>query len=87
MDWLLTGSLSLPYHMALWYILTKGLQACLTFLVAVFAGRLFDIGWFKIPTLAASLLLVVATILVGECTKYWQLFLCQGLATGVRFVD
>lgn len=59
------------------------LQACLTFLVAVFAGRLFDIGWFKVPILAASLLLVVATILVGECTKYWQLFLCQGLATGI----
>lgn len=59
------------------------IQICLVFLPALFSGRLFDLGIFKIPYVAASALLVVSTFLVAECTQYWQFVLCQGLATGV----
>ncbi|KZP29024.1 MFS general substrate transporter [Athelia psychrophila] len=46
-------------------------------------GRLFDRGYFKVPLFAASCLLVVATVLVAECTQYWQFLLCQGFAIGL----
>ncbi|KAJ3993903.1 major facilitator superfamily domain-containing protein [Lentinula boryana] len=59
------------------------LQLCLVFLPGLVSGRLFDLGIFKLPFVAASALLVTATFLVGECTQYWQFVLCQGLATGL----
>ncbi|KAF7291500.1 MFS general substrate transporter [Mycena kentingensis (nom. inval.)] len=55
----------------------------LTFGLAIFVGRLFDNGWFALPALAASLALVVLTVLVSECTQYWHFLLCQGFAIGV----
>ncbi|KAF5382811.1 hypothetical protein D9757_007269 [Collybiopsis confluens] len=59
------------------------IQICLVFLPALISGRLLDLGIFKIPFVAASVLLVVSTFLVAECTQYWQFVLCQGLATGI----
>lgn len=58
-------------------------QVCLVFLPGLISGRLFDLGIFKLPFVAASALLVTSTFLVAECTQYWQFVLCQGLATGV----
>ncbi|KAF5364699.1 hypothetical protein D9758_005554 [Tetrapyrgos nigripes] len=58
-------------------------QYMMVFLPAVVSGRLFDIGWFKVPYFAASCLLVVATILVGQCTQFWHFLLCQGFAIGL----
>ncbi|KAH7875005.1 major facilitator superfamily domain-containing protein [Lentinula edodes] len=59
------------------------LQVCLVFLPGLISGRLFDLGIFKLPFVAASALLVTSTFLVAECTQYWQFVLCQGLATGL----
>jgi MCP family monocarboxylic acid transporter-like MFS transporter 10 len=59
------------------------MQYALIFLPALVLGRLFDIGYHKGPMGFASVLLVVSTILVAECTKYWQFFLAQGLAVGL----
>lgn len=47
-------------------------------------GRMFDIGYFKLPFFLASILVVVATFLVAQCTQYWHFLLCQGFAIGVR---
>ncbi|KAJ3819279.1 major facilitator superfamily domain-containing protein [Lentinula raphanica] len=58
------------------------LQICLVFLPGLVSGRLFDLGIFRLPFVAASVLLVTATFLVGQCTQYWHFVLCQGLATG-----
>ncbi|KAF9047236.1 major facilitator superfamily domain-containing protein [Rhodocollybia butyracea] len=58
-------------------------QYALVLFPALFSGRLFDLGIFKLPFLAASILVVVCTILVGQCTHYWQFFLCQGVAVGI----
>ncbi|KAJ7117707.1 MFS general substrate transporter [Mycena epipterygia] len=59
------------------------IQYSLVFLPALVIGRLFDLGYFKIPFFAASCLLVLSTFLVAECTQYWHFILCQGLATGL----
>lgn len=55
----------------------------MSFLPAILAGRLFDMGHFKAPVLIASCVIVVGTILTAQCTKYWQFLLCQGFAIGV----
>ncbi|KAJ7138059.1 MFS general substrate transporter [Mycena epipterygia] len=59
------------------------IQIALTFGVAVLMGRLFDNGWFALPAACASLALVVLTILTGQCTKFWQFLVCQGIAVGI----
>ncbi|KAJ7147858.1 MFS general substrate transporter [Mycena crocata] len=58
-------------------------QLALTFAIAVVMGRLFDNGWFALPAFCASVSLVVLTILIGQCTEFWQFLLCQGFAVGV----
>lgn len=40
-------------------------------------------GWFRMPVLIASSVLVAATFLVAQCTEFWQFVLCQGIAVGV----
>ncbi|KAJ6565981.1 MFS general substrate transporter [Mycena sp. CBHHK59/15] len=50
------------------------IQYSLVFLPGLLTGRLFDLGYFKIPFLLASTLL---------CTQFWHFILCQGLATGL----
>ncbi|KAI0063412.1 MFS general substrate transporter [Artomyces pyxidatus] len=59
------------------------IQYSLVFLPALVAGRLFDIGQFRIPLTVATLLLLVCTFLIAECTEYWQLLLCQGFGVGL----
>ncbi|EIN07031.1 MFS general substrate transporter [Punctularia strigosozonata HHB-11173 SS5] len=59
------------------------IQYSLTFLPGLVTGRLFDIGYFRVPLAVASALLVMATFLIAECTEYWQFLLCQGLAVGL----
>ncbi|PBL02118.1 MFS general substrate transporter [Armillaria gallica] len=58
-------------------------QYALVFMPSVVTGRMFDIGYFKAPLLFASILLVLATFLVAECTQYWHFLLCQGFTIGL----
>ncbi|KAK7025062.1 MFS domain-containing protein [Favolaschia claudopus] len=58
-------------------------QYSLVFLPGLVVGRLFDIGYFRVPFFAASVLLVLSTFLVSICTQYWHFLLCQGIATGI----
>ncbi|KAG1850117.1 hypothetical protein F4604DRAFT_1894599 [Suillus subluteus] len=53
------------------------------YLPALVTGRLFDLGYFKIPCFAASCVLVMCTFLVAECTQYQHFFLIQGLGIGM----
>ncbi|KAI6131938.1 MFS general substrate transporter [Pisolithus thermaeus] len=46
-------------------------------------GRLFDLGYFKIPYFVASCGLIACTFLTAECKQYWQFLLVQGLFTGL----
>ncbi|KAG8976910.1 hypothetical protein FRC05_002847 [Tulasnella sp. 425] len=58
-------------------------QYSLVFLPGLFAGRLFDIGFFHPMLMSASCLLVLVTFLVAECHQFWQFMLVQGIVTGV----
>ncbi|PIL24396.1 MFS general substrate transporter [Ganoderma sinense ZZ0214-1] len=55
----------------------------LVFIPGLFAGRIFDMGYVKLPLGIASTLLVTATFLTAECKEYWQFLLCQGIAIGL----
>lgn len=57
-------------------------QYALTYLLALATGRLFDLGYFKIPFFTASCVLVACTFLTAECTEFWQLYLTQGVGLG-----
>ncbi|KAL7414241.1 MFS general substrate transporter [Mrakia frigida] len=59
------------------------LQYCLIFFPSLVMGRLLDTGTFILPFSIAALTYVVATILIAECTKYYQFLLCQGLLLGL----
>ena len=62
------------------------IQYSLTFLPGLVVGRLFDLGYFRSIFFCSSVLLVVATFLIAQCTQYWQFLLCQGFAIGVHFL-
>ncbi|KAJ6540992.1 major facilitator superfamily domain-containing protein [Mycena vulgaris] len=58
------------------------IQHAMIFLPAVLVGRLFDIGYYRVPYAAGSLLIVLATFLVPHCKVYWHYLLCQGFGVG-----
>ncbi|KAI0716985.1 MFS general substrate transporter [Earliella scabrosa] len=58
-------------------------QYSLMFMPGLVLGRLFDMGYLRIPVFLASVLLVVCTFLTTECTEFWQFLLCQGFGIGL----
>ncbi|KAJ7480327.1 hypothetical protein B0H11DRAFT_1724929 [Mycena galericulata] len=58
-------------------------QHALTFFPSVIVGRLFDIGYFRLPFAAGSLLVIIGAFVAPECKVYWQFMLCQGLGVGI----
>ncbi|KAF8920290.1 MFS general substrate transporter [Mucidula mucida] len=58
-------------------------QYSLILLPGLLTGRLFDLGYFRLPYFIASIVLIAATFLVAECKEYWQFLLCQGFAIGI----
>ncbi|KAG1890893.1 MFS general substrate transporter [Suillus subluteus] len=71
----LRGKSTTPHFSFNYYAL-----ACLPSLAT---GRMFDLGYFKIPFFAATCVLVACTFLTAECTQFWQFFLTQGVGVGV----
>ncbi|KAG2154112.1 MFS general substrate transporter [Suillus clintonianus] len=58
-------------------------QYALVYLPALVTGRMFDLGYFKIPCFSASCVIVACTFITAECTQYWHFFLVQGLGMGL----
>ncbi|KAG2157000.1 major facilitator superfamily domain-containing protein [Suillus clintonianus] len=58
-------------------------QYALSYLPSLASGRMFDLGYFKIPFYVASCTLVACTFLTAECTQFWQFFLTQGVGIGL----
>ena len=73
------------YSIMVLYLLTLR-QYALVFMPGLVFGRLFDMGYLRLPVAAASVLLVLCTFLTAECTEYWHFLLCQGFGIGVRFI-
>ncbi|KAI0754237.1 MFS general substrate transporter [Daedaleopsis nitida] len=58
-------------------------QYALMFMPGLAFGRLFDMGYLRMPVFLASVLLVACTFLTAECTEFWQFLLCQGFGIGL----
>ena len=58
-------------------------QVFLLFFVGTFSGRATDYGLFRITFLIGSILQLVGIFMTSLSTKYWQLFLAQGVCTGL----
>jgi MFS family permease len=58
-------------------------QIFLLFLVGVAAGRLTDAGYFRIVFAVGVFLQLLGIFMTSLCTKYWQIFLAQGVCLGL----
>jgi MFS family permease len=58
-------------------------QASLLFLVGVFAGPLYDAGYFRHLLFTGLFLIVLGQFMTSLCTAYWQIMLAQGVAMGM----
>ncbi|KPM44141.1 hypothetical protein AK830_g2477 [Neonectria ditissima] len=58
-------------------------QIFLIFFVGTFSGRATDAGHYRTVVMAGSLLQLIGVFMTSLSTKYWQLFLAQGLCTGL----
>ncbi|KFG78601.1 putative monocarboxylate permease [Metarhizium anisopliae] len=75
-----TTTLSLPESQVAWI---GSLQVFLTFFLGTFAGRAADAGYAQHAAVAGCLLIVLGTFMTSLATEYWQIFLAQGLCTGL----
>ena len=58
-------------------------QGFLTFFISAFSGRAADAGYARHTVFAGTTLLVFGTFMTSLATKYWQIFLAQGICTGI----
>ena len=73
-------TLKLPEAQISWI---GSLQVFLAFGMCTFSGRLADAGYVKSTFIVGSFLVVFGTFMTSLCTEYWQIFLAQGLCTGL----
>ncbi|PBK73140.1 hypothetical protein ARMSODRAFT_972646 [Armillaria solidipes] len=50
---------------------------------SIIVGHIFDFGYFRVPFILGTILLVISTFLIAECSQYWHFLLCQGFASRV----
>ncbi|KAF2000247.1 MFS general substrate transporter [Amniculicola lignicola CBS 123094] len=58
-------------------------QAWLLIMVGVLAGPLFDLGYFRSMLYVGNFLVVFGIMMLSLSTKYWQVFLSQGICMGL----
>ncbi|KAH6636782.1 major facilitator superfamily domain-containing protein [Chaetomium tenue] len=73
-------TLKLPEAQISWI---GSLQVFLAFAMCTFSGRLADAGYVKSTIIVGSLMVVFGTFMTSLCKEYWQIFLAQGLCTGL----
>ncbi|KAL4882347.1 major facilitator superfamily domain-containing protein [Aspergillus karnatakaensis] len=59
------------------------IQIFLLFFIGTFSGRATDAGYFKVTLTIGALLELFSIFMTSLCTKYWQLFLAQGVGQGL----
>ncbi|KAM0807790.1 putative Major facilitator superfamily domain-containing protein [Seiridium cardinale] len=59
------------------------LQAALLMMGGVFAGPLYDAGYFRQMLIAGNFLVILGMFMTSLCTKYWQVVLAQGVCVGL----
>lgn len=75
-----TETLGLPPSQISWI---GSIQIFLTFSISAFSGRSADAGYAHHAVAAGSSLCVIGTFMTSLADKYWQIFLAQGLCTGL----
>ncbi|KAF4880016.1 MFS transporter asaE [Colletotrichum siamense] len=55
----------------------------LLFFIGTFTGRLTDAGFFRPLSISGAILTAGGTLATSACTKYWQIFLAQGICVGI----
>ena len=58
-------------------------QIFLIFFIGMFSGRATDAGHYRKVLIAGSLLQILGVFMTSLSTKYWHLFLSQGICTGL----
>lgn len=58
-------------------------QIFFLFFIGTFSGRATDYGLFRATFILGSLFQVLGVFMTSLCTEYWQLFLAQGVCTGI----
>jgi MFS family permease len=58
-------------------------QIFLLFSIGTFSGRASDAGYFKHCFAAGLAIQLLGVFMTSLCTSYWQLFLAQGICTGI----
>ena len=58
-------------------------QIFLHFFIGTFSGRATDYGLFRATFVLGSIFQVLGVFMTSLSTKYWQLFLAQGVCTGI----
>lgn len=58
-------------------------EVFLLFFVGSIAGALTDAGYFRSTMAAGSLLILIGTFMTSVSKTYWQVFLAQGVCTGL----
>lgn len=58
-------------------------QSFLLFFVGTFSGRATDYGLFRITFVVGSIFQLLGVFMTSLSTKYWHLFLAQGILTGL----
>lgn len=75
-----TTTLNLRQSQVAWI---GSVQIFLTFFVGTLSGRSADVGYAQYTALLGSTLLVFGTFMTSLATTYCQIFLAQGLCTGL----
>ncbi|KAJ6438608.1 major facilitator superfamily transporter [Purpureocillium lavendulum] len=75
-----TEALRLPASQVSWI---GSVQVFLTFAVCAPSGRLVDAGYAREAAAAGCFLAVLGTFMTSLATAYWQIFLAQGVCTGL----
>ncbi|KAI1747347.1 putative monocarboxylate permease [Xylaria castorea] len=75
-----TTVLSIPESQIAWI---GSIQIFLAFFIGTFSGRSADAGYAKHAALLGSILIVLGTFFTSLAKTYWQIFLAQGICTGL----
>ena len=59
------------------------IQIFLVYLVGAFSGRALDAGYYHTVLVCGSVLQILAVFMTSIATRYWQLFLAQGISKGL----
>lgn len=72
--------LGIPSEKASW---VGSVQTFLVFLIGAFSGRALDAGYFKAVLILGCFLQVFGAAMVSLATQFWQIFLAQGICSGI----